>query len=93
MPSPRSHSDLCREIVRLLQQEREKRGWTKYSPAAKSGGSQEMIGYLERGLRAPSFETVLRLTDAIGLDLGDLVRRARGQRAPGAPGSSPDRRS
>lgn len=70
----------------MLREEREKRGWTKYSLAAKSGVSQQMIGYLDKGLRAPSLEMVLRLTDALGVDLGDLVRRARDSMTSSGPG-------
>ncbi len=32
---------------------------------------------MERGLRQPSFETVLRIADGIGVNLEDILKRAR----------------
>lgn len=77
MPATSLHRDTCTQVVRLLKQERERRGLSKYALAIQAGVSQQMIGYLERGLRTPSFETVLRLADALELELGKLVRDGR----------------
>lgn len=32
---------------------------------------------MERGLRQPSFETILRIADGIGVDLEDILKQAR----------------
>jgi transcriptional regulator with XRE-family HTH domain len=32
---------------------------------------------MERGLRQPSFETILRVADAIGVNLDDVMKQAR----------------
>lgn len=65
------------QVVRLLRREREKRGLSKYALAERSGISQQAIGYMERGLKRPSLETVLRVADALEVDLADVIKQAR----------------
>ncbi len=67
------------EIVRLLREERERLGVSRYAVAAKSGLSQQMIGYVEREMRNPTLETVLRIADALQVDLSAIIRKARGR--------------
>lgn len=44
--------------------------------AWRSGLSQPMVSYVERGTRMPTLDTLLRLTDAIGISLPKLIRQA-----------------
>jgi transcriptional regulator with XRE-family HTH domain len=69
------------EIVRRLAAEREKQRLSKYELAQRSGVSQQMIGYIERGLRVPSLDIVLRIADGLKLDLGEFMRRAKRESA------------
>jgi transcriptional regulator with XRE-family HTH domain len=64
------------QVIRLLREERERRGLSKYVVAARSGLSQQTIGYVERELTNPSFETIIRMADAIGIDLAGLIVQA-----------------
>ena len=64
-------------MIRILREERERRGLTKYALSAQCGLTQQTISYMERGLRQPSFETILRIADGIGVKLEDVLRRAR----------------
>lgn len=64
-------------MIRLLRAERQRLGLTKYAVAARCGLAQQTISYIERGLRQPSFETILRLADGIGVDLADFIKLAR----------------
>lgn len=68
---------VCVQIIRLLCEERERRKLSKYAIAKRSGLSQPMIGYVERGLRNPTLETVLRMADALDMDFAELVQRAQ----------------
>ena len=43
----KSYADLSERIVRLLRDERERRGLSKYAVEQRSGISQQMIGYVE----------------------------------------------
>lgn len=72
----KSHA-LSAEVIRLLRLERERRGMSKYLLAERSGLAQQTIGYIEREMRSPSFETVLRLAEGLELDLADVIRNAR----------------
>jgi len=73
----RSYAETSERIVRFLRDERIRRGLTKYAVEQRSGISQQMVGYVERGLRRPSLETALRIADGIGVDLAVIIRKAR----------------
>jgi transcriptional regulator with XRE-family HTH domain len=75
-PTKVSHAE-CERIIYLLKEERERRGLSKYVIAQKSGLSQQAIGYMEKGLRIPSLETVLRIAKAINVDLAEIIKRAQ----------------
>jgi transcriptional regulator with XRE-family HTH domain len=77
MSSLRYYEAVRTEIVRLLKQERERRKLSKYAVSQRSGVSQTMLSRVERGLRNPTLELVLRIADAIGADLPGLIKRAK----------------
>jgi transcriptional regulator with XRE-family HTH domain len=68
---------LSAEIIRLLVNERKGRRLSNYAISKKSGVSQSMLSLVERGLRVPTMETVLRMADGIGADFPALIKRAR----------------
>lgn len=45
--------------------------------AEKAGLSQQMVSYVERNMRGPTLETLLRLSAALEIDLADLLRQAQ----------------
>jgi transcriptional regulator with XRE-family HTH domain len=63
-------------VIRLLREERIRKGLSKYAMAERSGLSEQMIGYVERGMRQPSLETTIRMASALDVDLGDILKRA-----------------
>lgn len=49
--------------------------------AERAGLSQQMVSYVEREMRNPTLETLLRIAAAIGVDLAEVLRRAmRGEK-------------
>ncbi len=76
MVADKTHHAVCVQIVRLLREERERKKLSKYAVAERSGLSEQMIGYVERGLRQPSLETVVRMAAGLGVDLSVLIKRA-----------------
>jgi len=64
------------EIIRLLREERERRKLSKYAVSQLSGVSESMLSLVERGLRNPTLELMLRIADAIGADLPSLIKQA-----------------
>jgi transcriptional regulator with XRE-family HTH domain len=77
MPGIGHYEAIRKEIIRLLQRERERRKLSKYAVAQRSGVSESMLSLVERGLRNPTMEWMLRLADGIGADLAPFISRAR----------------
>jgi transcriptional regulator with XRE-family HTH domain len=64
------------EVLRFLRDERIRQGISMNRLAKKSGLSQSMMSLLERGLRNPTLDTLLRITNALNVDLSNLIKRA-----------------
>ena len=77
-PAKASHAE-CVKIIQLLKAERERLGLSKYVVAQRSGLSQQAIGYMEKGQRIPSLETVLRVAKAMEVDLAAVIKRAQNE--------------
>lgn len=77
MVDQRQIQKLCTEIVRLLREERERQGLAMLTVAQRAGLSQQMVSYVERELRRPTLETILRMAAALEVNLEDFICRAR----------------
>jgi transcriptional regulator with XRE-family HTH domain len=44
--------------------------------AQRAGLSQAMISFVEREIRNPSLDTLLRMTEVLDVNLGDIIKRA-----------------
>lgn len=77
MPSIEHYEALRNDIVRLLREERERRKLSKYAVAQRSGVSQSMLSLVERGLRNPTMELLLRVADGIEVDLSSIIKKAQ----------------
>ena len=76
MPKDQFREAICTNVVRLLRQERERRGVSMNILAQKSGLSQAMISLVERDLRNPTLDTLLRIAFALEIDLGEIIKTA-----------------
>jgi transcriptional regulator with XRE-family HTH domain len=72
---------ICSEVARLLKAQREKRQLSMTALAAKAGLSQQMVSYVERGIRNPTLDTLLRMTEALDVPLGKVITKAERKRA------------
>lgn len=63
-------------VVRLLREEREKRGLSMTVVAQRSGLSHSIVSLIERDLRNPTLDTLLRISGAIGVELGAIITQA-----------------
>jgi transcriptional regulator with XRE-family HTH domain len=77
VPNIGHYEALRAEIVRLLGEERKRRKLSNYAVSRRSGVSQSMLSLVERGLRNPTMELVLRVADAVGADLPAIIKKAR----------------
>lgn len=74
---PVSHDrKVCSAIARIIREERMKRKISLNMLASKAGLSYQIISYIERELRTPKLDTLVRITDALGVPLSDLLKRA-----------------
>lgn len=65
------------EVIRLLCEERQRRNLSNYAVARNSGVPESTLSLVERGLRNPSLELMLRIAAGIGVDLADVIRKAQ----------------
>jgi transcriptional regulator with XRE-family HTH domain len=64
------------QVAQSLRDERIRQKISMDQLAAKAGLSQPMISYVERGLRNPTLDTLLRIAAALDVDLSRLIKRA-----------------
>jgi transcriptional regulator with XRE-family HTH domain len=73
----KSHEAVKMQVAELLRAKREALGLSMNLVAQRSGLSQQMVSYVERGMRNPTLETLLRICDVLETPLEDVIRRAR----------------
>lgn len=67
--------NIVKELGRKLRTLRKLKGYTQEKLGEKSGISYKFIGEIERGKVNPSFDTLVRIADALGISAGDLFPR------------------
>jgi transcriptional regulator with XRE-family HTH domain len=67
----------CSEVARILQDERKQKGISMTRLAERAGLSQSMISLIERNLRNPTLDTLLRITEALDIELSDVLDAAK----------------
>jgi len=65
------------DVIRLLREERERKGLSMNILAQRSGLSQSIISLVEHERRNPTLQTLLRITEVLEVDLGQLITQAR----------------
>ena len=76
MPRISLREAIAANVVRLLREEREKRGLSMNVVAQRSGLSHSIVSLIERDLRNPTLDTLLRMAEAIEIELGDILNQA-----------------
>ena len=64
------------QTIRLLREQREALGLSMNVVATGAGLSHTMISRVERGLRKPTLDTLLRISGAMNLELWPLLKEA-----------------
>ena len=78
------------ETVRRLRAHREALGLSMNAVATDAGLSHTMISRVERGLRKPTLDTLLRISGALKVELWPLLKTAEAE-SPIQTSASPDR--
>ena len=68
---------ICSHVIRILREERERRGISMNVLAQRSGLAQSTVSRIEAELRTPSLDTLLRMTEVIGVKLEATIAAAR----------------
>jgi transcriptional regulator with XRE-family HTH domain len=63
-------------VVRILRDERKKRAISMDTLASRAGLSQAMISFVERDLRNPTLDTLLRISEVLEVDLSEVIAQA-----------------
>ena len=78
----KSKSDIaCSLLVRLLRDKRVALGLSMNTVAKRSRLSHSMISRVEHELRRPTLDTLLRIAEAMQIDLWPLVKEAESEAA------------
>ena len=72
-----SYQAICSEVEERLRAERLRQKLSLAAVAERAGLSYQMVGYVEQGRRVPGLDTLLRIADALRLNLSTLIRQAR----------------
>ena len=78
---PKRDRKLARRFGERLQQLRRGAGLSQLDLGVATGVSTPFISGLERGVRQPSLQSLLKLADGLGVRLEDLVRGLDGKGA------------
>jgi len=76
MPNYDDHEKVCRRVAELLASERERQDTSMTKLAEAAGLAQSAMSYFEGHHRTPNLKTLLRIADALQVDLGKLIQRA-----------------
>lgn len=67
---------LCESLAFLLRESREKAGVSMNELSVRTGLAVSFIGYLERGMRKPSVETLAKIAWALEVDPSVILLKA-----------------
>jgi predicted transcriptional regulator len=79
VPKISTREQIITLTVTALRQRRERAGMSMNRLAEKSGLSLTMISFVERGLRSPTLDTLLRIAEALDVELWQVLRQAAKQ--------------
>jgi transcriptional regulator with XRE-family HTH domain len=66
----------CSQVALLIRKERLRQNLSMTALAEQAGLSQQSVSYIEREMRIPNLETLLRIAKVLKIDLGDLITQA-----------------
>jgi len=67
---------ICSQVAKLLRETRQDRGLSMTQLAERAGLSRAMVSFVEREIRNPTLETLLRMCAALDIQLADILSRA-----------------
>jgi transcriptional regulator with XRE-family HTH domain len=77
VPKDSVRERICSEIARSLKQHRVDQELSLTELATRAGLSRQTVSFIENEDRNPTLDTLLRLTEVLGVELEELIRQAR----------------
>ena len=77
MRSSQRREAICAEVARILRDERKSKGLSMTRLAEQAGLSQSMISLVERDLRNPTLDTLLRVAEVLEIELSTVLVAAK----------------
>lgn len=71
-----SQHPLCSRTAQIIRAERERKGMSMNQLAESAGISQQMVSYVERGMKTPTLDCLGRIADGLGVPVWKILRRA-----------------
>lgn len=62
-------------VARNIRRLRTERGLSQEELAAQAGLNRNYVGMIERGENSPTVDTLDRIAEALGVDVGDFLER------------------
>jgi transcriptional regulator with XRE-family HTH domain len=75
--SDKQRQAVIANIAKALRDTRVRKGLSMSAVAERAGLSQQMVSYVERQMRMPTLDTILRMSEALAIDPSELLRKAR----------------
>ena len=70
----RALQTICENVAMALKEERLRQGLSMTELAQRAGLSQQMVSYVERGMRTPTIDTLLRVTNVLEIPLWKILK-------------------
>jgi transcriptional regulator with XRE-family HTH domain len=70
------HKKTASKVAAALRAARIRQGLSMNRLAEMAGMSQQMVSYVERGMRIPTLDTLLRLSCVMKINLGQVINKA-----------------
>ena len=67
--------ELSRQVVGLINEVKEQKNITNYRLAQLSGLSEAYLSYLFKGERQPTLASLFRITEALEINLADIITK------------------
>jgi transcriptional regulator with XRE-family HTH domain len=75
--SDKQRQAVIANIAKALRDTRVRKGLSMSAVAERAGLSQQMVSYVERQMRMPTLDTLLRMSEALAIDLSAIIRDAQ----------------
>lgn len=76
MPKVSDREAVIRKLIALLREERLRQKRSMNEVAGAAGLSHTMVLRVEKGERIPTIDTLLRISDALAVNLAELLQEA-----------------